>query len=407
MLKIKSYILSVKFSNIVLALILIISLACVKHFRWDGDNGKNKETIISSDGLGYYDYLPSIFIKKNFDNQTFESSFTNNYKGKVVNKYFVGTALLNTPLFLIAHIAAKTLGYETNGYSEPYQLMIAVSALIYLFIGLISLLKLLRLYGVSNINRSISVFLILFGTNLFYYTVIAGSMSHVYSFSMISIFALMIKKLLITNKLRYFYLSSAIFALIILVRPTNGIVLLMPFLMANNFLEIKRLFFFIVKKWQNLFISLLIFLSIISIQSFLWYIQTGSFIVWSYSGEGFNFLKPQIINVLFSFRKGLFIYTPLIFISLLGLRIVYKNNKYQFVTTLLFLSIVTYIISSWWNWYYGDSYGLRAYIDYYFIFCILLGLILQSCQTRFEKSVFLYCNNIYFIFKHNTILSVL
>ncbi|MCB7372887.1 hypothetical protein LI003_23625, partial [Bacteroides caccae] len=43
---------------------------------------------------------------------------------------------------------------------------------------------------------------------------------------------------------------------------------------------------------------------------------TGEFIVYSYTKEGFNFLHPEIIKVLFSYEKGLFVYTPICFFSL-------------------------------------------------------------------------------------------
>jgi hypothetical protein len=42
-----------------------------------------------------------------------------------------------------------------------------------------------------------------------------------------------------------------------------------------------------------------------------------------------------------------------------------------------FLTVSCYVIASWWNWYYGDGFGLRAFIDYYGIFAILLSLALN------------------------------
>ncbi len=50
---------------------------------------------------------------------------------------------------------------------------------------------------------------------------------------------------------------------------------------------------------------------------------------------------------------------------------------------LIFIALSTYIISSWWNWYYGDGFGLRAFIDYYGIYCLLLALLLNRIPMKF------------------------
>lgn len=389
-------IISIKLSYILLLLSLIVSLICFKTFRWDGNNGLNKKTIISSDGLGYYNYLPAIFINDNLDDLPYNPSFTNNVEGRIVNKYFVGTALLNVPFFMIAHTIAINSNYETDGFSAPYQFMVIMAALFYLFVGLVSLLKLLRLYKISDFNSTIAVLLILFGTNLFYYSVVAGSMSHVYSFSAITCFALMIKKLLQTRRLKFLYIASFLYALIILIRPTNGIVILLPLILSTNKIELINLFADIFKKWNRLILSIFIFAGTLSIQFFIWHEQSGNYIIWSYSDEGFYFFNPEVINVLFSFKKGLFIYTPIAFISLFGLRNLFKRNKYQFFMLLSFLIILIYIISSWWSWYYGDSFGLRTFIDYYFIFGLLLGLLLERNQAGLRR-VFLFLILIFFV----------
>jgi hypothetical protein len=396
MLRIINKIVSIKLPYILLLLSLIISLFCFKLYRWDGNNGSNKETIISSDGLGYYNYLPAIFINDNLNNLTYNATFTNSVDGRVVNKYFVGTALLQAPFFMIAHAVAINSSYESDGFSAPYQFMVSMAALFYLFIGLIALLKLLKLYRISDFNSGIAVLLIFFGTNLFYYSVIAGSMSHVYSFSAITCFALMIKKLLGTGRLKFLYSASFLYALIILIRPTNGIVILLPLVLSNNKTELLNLGIVLFKKWYRLVLAIFIFVSTLSIQFFMWHEQSGDFIIWSYSDEGFYFFNPEVINVLLSYKKGLFIYTPITFISLFGLKGLFKRNKYQFFMLLSFLAILTYIISSWWNWYYGDSFGLRTFIDYYFIFGVLLGVLLERNKVGVRR-IFLFLTFIFFV----------
>ena len=45
-----------------------------------------------------------------------------------------------------------------------------------------------------------------------------------------------------------------------------------------------------------------------------------------------------------------------------------------------FFIFLTYILSSWWSWTYGDSYGLRAYIDFYTLFFIPFALMLRGLR---------------------------
>lgn len=98
--------------------------------------------------------------------------------------------------------------------------------------------------------------------------------------------------------------------------------------------------------------------------------------VWSYEGEGFNFLDPEFSNVLFSYRKGLFIYCPVLLLAVAGVFVGVFKNKGRFGWLIAFLFISTWIISSWWMWYYGGSYGHRAFIEYYPFFAIGLAALL-------------------------------
>jgi hypothetical protein len=44
--------------------------------------------------------------------------------------------------------------------------------------------------------------------------------------------------------------------------------------------------------------------------------------------------------------------------------------------------VSTYIVASWWNWYYGDSFGARAFIDYYGIYALLLAILLNHKESK-------------------------
>jgi hypothetical protein len=110
---------------------------------------------INGDGKGYYAYLPATFIyhdqpfnfiqktEKKYYPESTRCDFRVNVKGKLVNKYFIGTALLWSPFFLLAHLLSHVLDLPLDGYVPLYQYSILIAAVFYLWLGLFYLRKLL------------------------------------------------------------------------------------------------------------------------------------------------------------------------------------------------------------------------------------------------------------------------
>jgi hypothetical protein len=122
---------------------------------------------------------------------------------------------------------------------------------------------------------------------------------------------------------------------------------------------------------------------ILSIQPVIYKISTGDYWVYSYGAETFDFIHPHIIDILFSYKKGLFLYSPLLLLALSGGYVLWKKSRFEFFTLFSFLFILTYFLSSWWNWWYGGSFSSRVYLEYIPFFAILLGLSLKSIQNKF------------------------
>jgi uncharacterized membrane protein YphA (DoxX/SURF4 family) len=312
--------------------------------------------------LGYKRYEPGYLVKSG---------------DRVVKNYFAGEALLLLPFFLLATFFSWIGGIEITGYSFFFQLFTGLGALFYLFLGLYYLKRILEYLRVHPILSAIILATILLGTNLFYYSLWQPSMSHVYSFCAINGFLWYACRAIQNPGLKNIPLAGLFLGLTVLIRPTNGIIiLLVPFLL-NTAEEARILGGFLQKRKTVILLFLASFTLVICIQFILWRIQTGNWLIWSYKDEGFIFGHPKISNVLFGYRKGLFIYTPLIFLSLLGCFRLLSGRLTRFFSMALFLVLSTWIISSWWNWYYGDSFGARAFIDYYGIYALLLAILLD------------------------------
>ncbi len=117
-------------------------------------------------------------------------------------------------------------------------------------------------------------------------------------------------------------------------------------------------------------------------QFIVWRILYGQFLVYPYSGEGFNFFSPKMLETLFSSRHGLISWTPIILLSLIGLYYFTQTHRrvgYLFVICFI---LQWYINSSWDNWWFGLAYGGRSFINCTFIFVIGLAALITRFYSK-------------------------
>jgi hypothetical protein len=374
--------------TIIIWLMMLAVLAISVYENFITQDGNSWKEVIASDGRGYYAYLPSVFVysEVGFDSVVMRekevypsvqaANFIVEVDGKLVNKYFIGVALLMSPFFLMGTVISLVVGLPPNGFNSIYQLMSSLSALFYLFLGLAFLQKLLKLFCFKQWIINIVLLLVLFATNLLIYTVAAPAMSHVYSFAAIAGFMFSSARYLAKQGRGDALLAVLFLALIVLIRPINAVVVLLLPMLAHDF----RSFVYSLKTFFSSGWSYLILMAgiiVLLIQPLWWYFQTGELFLWSYSGEGFYFANPQIVKVLFSFRKGLFVYTPVCFVAIIGLVPLWRSDWRKGAFAAFFLLVYVWVVSSWWNWYYGDSFGQRVFIDIYPVFAILLAYLIN------------------------------
>lgn len=380
---------------IIAAVLLWISA----NINWGGDKAK---WIVLADGKGYYAYLPAIFIYHDLNFGFFEAQemkpgtdpkLIYDYRvyknGHATNKCFCGTALMQAPFFLTAHAIMLMTGGLADGYSSIYWIFIQIATWFYFIIGLYFLSKLLRMYEFSGFSIIITLIAVTFGTNSFYYIVREAGMSHIYSFALIASFMYVSKKYFAQNQAKLVILLFGLLGLISLIRPSNGLVILMLPFLAGSWEKFKKGILFLAKKLPYLIAGVLIMTAIIAIQPVIYKISTGSFFVDTYGGEVFNFLTPHVKEFLFSYKKGALLYTPIIAVSLAGLYHFWKRNRFQFFCAMIFILVLFYVLSSWSNWWYGGSFSSRVLIEFLPLFMILLAAAINECKTKAMKGVVL------------------
>lgn len=344
-----------------------------------------------ADGKGYYEYLPSYFIHKDLVRKNWDESDRQKFvridnnsgiyvkaDGKTINKYPVGSAILEAPFFFGAYLLTERDDSPEDGYQETFQTAVFSAAIFYLFLSLMLLKLVLKDYQISPFVIAVVQVLLAFSTSLSIYTNTEAGFSHIYSLVTVLFFLYTVRKYFGTPTRRGLIIAFGLLGLIMLLRQVNPIVVFfVPFLAGSS----ERLLSgvrFAFKAWKTLLVALFLFGIIVSFQFYMWYLQTGYWIVYSYQGESFNFAHPEFFNILFSYRKGLFVYTPILLFGVLGTVFYLKSAKYEFFTWWLGFIGITYILSSWWSWYYGCSYGNRAFIEFYPLFFIPLGYFLEK-----------------------------
>ena len=369
----------------IIGIVFFLGIALFLTFNKHSKSGYfNYHSEIWADKAGYYVYLPAA-VKFNFNSDNFPDSidtktgdgFTlDERNGRVLTKYTYGVALMQLPFFCLADLFAKPLNFENNGFSPIYHWSVNIASVFYLLLGLIFLFKFLN-YQFDKQSSLLTIITIFLATNLYYYSIDETGMSHVYSFSLFSIFLYFLR---ITNYINKYGIwqnltFGLLIGLIILIRPTNVLfVSTFLFLDINSqseiFLRIKRLFHF------KTLITITIGVLLIALPQILyWNYASGSFLDYSYGNEDFNWMNFKLLNTWFSPNNGLFIYTPFYLLVIVLLFLMIKNKKENGIYLLVLFLTISYTFSSWWAWSFGCSFGARSYVEYLSVFSIPIAYL--------------------------------
>jgi hypothetical protein len=354
------------------------------------------KSVIANDIVSYYAYLPIAFIEKDLKMQFLSNPNKNSNSiywpekapnDALVIKTSMGMSMMYSPFFFMAHCFAEKLGYEADGFTTPYAFGIVFGCVVYLFIGFFFLRAVLLKYF-NDIVVAFTFLLIGFATNLYWYATIEAPMSHAYSFSLFCIFLYLTERWQEKQKWITSIFIGLVIGLITLIRPTNGLIIIL-FLLYNiiNQKDIRVRIQLFLTNYAKIIVMMICALIIWTPQLMYWKFVSGEWFFYSYGTERFFFNEPKIIDILFSFRKGWLLYTPVMIFAIIGIGLLWKINKKYFYPILIFSLINLYIVSSWWCWWYGGSFGMRSFIESYAILAIPLAVFLTwiSKQKRIVK----------------------
>ncbi len=352
--------------------------------------------ILCWDVFGYYLYLPLKFIYHDLGlhDESIVHSILEQYnnsgtfyqairlpEGNHVMKYSMGLSILYSPFFFIGHIIAKISGFAADGFSAPYQYSIFFGGIIYSILAILILSRVLIRFFSERIS-AIVLIIVVFSTNYIIHITMSGQNANAHNYLFLTYSLILWLTILWheSHKLKHIVLLAIVCGLTILSRPSEIVCLAIPLFWGIND---KKTFIKKIKILLSNYYHILIFVAILAIigsfQFIYWKIQTGKFLYYSYggnAGEGFEFFSPYLIKVLFSFRKGWLIYTPVMMFAIIGFIPMFRKNRIIFLALLIYFIFNLYIVSSWSAWWYSQSFSQRSLIPSYPVMAIPLGYFL-------------------------------
>lgn len=364
---------------------LLIPPVNFNHHRYSSDEG-----VIHWDIKSYYAYLPATFIYNDLSLDFIETNPSKFNKwiwpvstpiGKRAILTTMGVSVLYAPFFFIAHsFALVSPNYEADGYSFPYHVALQFSTFFYFLIALWVLRKILMKYY-SDAVTALTLLGIGLGTNLFYYVGYEAPMPHGYNFMLIIFFIWFLEKWVENISIKNTIALGAISGLVALIRPTNiAILILIPLWKVASWNDFKQRIFLMLNKWHYILLMALVFIAIWVPQFIYWKHVSGKIFYFSYGEAGgkFFFNNPQIWKILFSYEKGWFVYTPMMLVAVLGIITLAKKKIKLSLPIFIYVSVMVYVLSSWWCWWFGGSFGQRSMIDFYGLMSIPLAALIDA-----------------------------
>ncbi len=348
-------------------------------------------TLFVCDGFGYYIYLPSLVIDGDLDlaNQLIHQPDQVDQRWYEVNPvtqrrgncFQVGCAVLWLPFFLLAHGAvtalnALGLNLPRDGFGLAYELPVYIGSFFYGLAGLTYMWRLLRdLWGESVAN--VTTFYMAAATNLAAYLWFEPDMSHILSMFLISKLFYHLHEIHRDRSLdwRHWARIGVLLGLIALVRAPDVMTGLAALFVGLSLCRPSPL------TWRKPAQCVLACAACAIIcffpQMLAWKVLNGGFLT-KPPGlyDEIHWLGPDLAGYFLSARRGLFIWTPLLFFACLGAVLGLLRGPRFLQYGALVLALTIYFNSCLAKWWIGASFGERRMVDFAILFALGLGNLL-------------------------------
>jgi hypothetical protein len=341
----------------------------------------------ATDEIQYFSYLHSVFFDRDLEfGNEYEYFYSRNPKGlelfkgtfldkrepltgRHLNFTPIGAALLWSPFYLIAHVAllaAQALGAKVSpdGLSRPYEAAVCYASALYGIAGLFLVHDALSRFGrFAEPAASWATAALWLGSPVLYYLVVAPGFAHAVG--------LFVVALLFWLFLRSFehggpslgeaFALGALGGLAALVREQDGLFLIIPAAYVVFLAAGQRDF----RAGASRLLAMggaaaLVFAP----QLLVYHVLNGHYGPSRLVTRKMTYWSPHFLGVLFDPGHGLFLWTPLLFVAVLGLgAAVWLRRDAPSVLAALGVLLQFWINGSIESWTQAGAFGSRRFVD--------------------------------------------
>ena len=351
---------------------------------------------VRGDGVGYYAFARAMLIEHRLDFQRDWLTANPSYRmgrvdsdgrllpsqytstGHLDNHFSVGPAMLWFPFLLVAHGFVQldhVFGghIAADGFSFPYILAMALATALYGFLALWISFQLAKKY-VPEKWAFLSTLGIWFASSLPVYMYFNPSWSHAQSAFAASLFLWYWDRTRPERAWAQWVILGLMAGLMMDVYYVNAILLLIPLLesltrywngiKSNEVAAVTRLF---LKNILFTLVTAIAFLPTLIAKRIIY----GSAKDFGYGGL-WNFASPALLKVCVSSEHGLFSWTPILALAVIGLFFLRRQDKVLSLYSIMTFAAYVYTIGCYLDWAGISSFGSRFFVSLTPLF--ILGL---------------------------------
>lgn len=309
---------------------------------------------LSSDGPHYFVQARSILFDHDLD-------FANDYKHvraahAIAERYPVGMALLSMPFLGLAHLLlhlGRLCGrpFVPDGFGYPYETAFGLASYAFGCLGLLVMLRTTaRLFPVRT--ALVSLVTVWMASFLVWYMVVEPSMPHAMSTAASAVMVAFWLEHRPLTRIRHWIVLGAIAGVAALVRWQTGVLLLLPLL--DHLLDRRG-------SWRQGAWAVLASMICFAPQWVFWGLKAHSPLAMPLTEHGVSWSRFSVAEVLFSTNRGLFTWSPVIYLSVAGLVLWARQAPRLAVLFLLGFLLQAYVNGSVAFWWSGWSFGSRRF----------------------------------------------
>lgn len=305
--------------------------------------------------------------------------------GHVRNLMPVGPALLWAPLFLFVTAVlglanALGVGYPLDGYGRLFQATAGLTGVAAASLGAWLTWKTAAQLFPARVAiwSCVTIWL---ASSTIYYSLVSPTYSHAASFLVTAAFWLTwVRMPLTTGPTRRYVVLGGLAGLAALMRWQDAI--LLASIAAEILLRLRR---------RQLTVSAAIACGATAVacaaiaflpQMIVWAVLYGQPLALP-QGPGFmRWTEPALVKVLFSDNHGLFSWTPIVFIAVLGLPLIARRDAALAIGLGIFLLLSWYVNAAVVDWWAGEAFGARRFVSCTPVFVLGLAAILERWSPR-------------------------